>query len=117
MVNGNEGLERSDQPLSDSELWLRLNGKLEYPTEEEQIIYYSQKLNEVRNSEPTWRVRNFDADSGRVFDYFNKGLYIGFIESDWTDLFNAYTADDSGSRDQVPLAEAIAYIEALPVEN
>ena len=60
-------------------------------SEEEQRKYFEEKTASIASGEPTWFVRNFDADSGRVSDYYVDGKYVGSIErGDEIDGYDAY---------------------------
>lgn len=62
-------------------------------SEEEQQKYIEEKVTSIARGEPTWLVRNFDADSGRISDYYVEGKYVGSIErGDEIDGYDAYFA-------------------------
>lgn len=43
--------------------------------------YYAKRNEQVVAGEPTWIVRDFEAYSGRIYDFYTGGLAVAFVEA------------------------------------
>lgn len=81
--------------------------------------YFNQKLADINKGKATWAVRNFDADHGRVYDYYANGVFVGFVDHDFTVGYTAYMPGTEPDGRPVmaymgiSAAEAVRSIEAL----
>lgn len=51
--------------------------------EQSKADYYRDRMSDAKEGKPTWVARNFDADFGRVYDFYRNGLLLGTVEHDW----------------------------------
>lgn len=56
-------------------------------------LYYAQKMKAASLGEAVWIRRDFDTDSGRVLDFFNRGRMVGFIEEEYGYGCDVYVID------------------------
>ena len=79
--------------------------------------YRAEKMAQIERYQPTWMVRNFQAEQGRVYDFYNRRVLRAYIEEDPSLGCVAYISRDGQpqplDREPVTLGKAIIDIEAL----
>lgn len=43
-------------------------------------VYLRDKVTVIESGEPTWMRRNFDSDSGEVYDFYKNGQLVGYVD-------------------------------------
>lgn len=100
------GETRAEQPFDMSKLEGDGTGNIDY---------YRERLQRRFEGEPTWIVRNFDSDHGRVYDFYVNGRNVGCVIHDYDDGCNAYVGANGETvlaNDQVELSVAVDLLEA-----
>ena len=82
----------SEQLREESDLYI------EFPDIEDVSQYYRKRITEIREGKPVWMQRNFDADLGRVIDFYNDREHLGSIQQDY-----GYGCDVYVNREKKPV--------------
>lgn len=86
------------------------------PTPEAVDAYAMEKSTGISEGKPTWRVRNLDADSGRVYDFYNQGIHLGMVEEEYGVGSTAFVVDEGSWKpldsSPVRLGKAVIDVES-----
>lgn len=54
-------------------------------TDATETEYFMERIEAINAGEKVWMARNFDSDSGRVYDLYKNKKNEGFVHDDWND--------------------------------
>jgi len=113
--------ERQPDGTEYSDLELEHRFLIEHNPEDHEA-YFRTKVESVAAGQPTWVVRNFSDEKGRVYDFYRNDLIVGFITHDYSDgIYEAYiydyvTPDEKSEYTGESLPEAVRRVESNNIE-
>ncbi len=108
----------SETSLSKEEIFAKLLERVFRETHKPDDVdaYHRRKQHQVTTGKPTWWVRNFDSDQGRIYDFFENAETLGFVEEDYSYGCVAYLYRDGGheplNTEPMILGDAVFLVEA-----
>lgn len=78
--------------------------------------YHAERLARIAENRPTWVVRNFEAEQGRIYDFYNNHRIEAYIEEDDSGCV-AVSGLAALHDEPVPLGKAIIDVEALHIDS